>query len=97
MRFMEERKLNKKTQMRVIAYHNVLWEAYRSVSWSLTSLFSTNVAISETKAYRSDVHTRDVRGNGILNHAGFPCESHGNGNANMPKKWDCEWEWEQYT
>ena len=35
MRFMEERKLNKKTQMRVIAYHNVLWEAYRLVMVAL--------------------------------------------------------------
>jgi len=30
MRFMQERKLNKRTQMRVITYHNVLWQAYRS-------------------------------------------------------------------
>ena len=30
MRFMKERKLIKKTRARVIAYHNVLWQAYRS-------------------------------------------------------------------
>ena len=35
MRFMQERKLNKKTQMRVIAYHNVLWQAYRHAARSL--------------------------------------------------------------
>jgi len=32
MRFMKERKLNKKTQSRVTVYHNVLWEAYRSTA-----------------------------------------------------------------
>ena len=30
MRFMKERKLDKKTRARVVSYHNVLWQAYRS-------------------------------------------------------------------
>ena len=41
MRFMRERKLNKKTRTRVTVYNNLLWQAYRSstVTHSVSAVF----------------------------------------------------------